>query len=78
MDSIYEINLDEVYVKALQASAAQDSNGRSDPSKTDSMMILSFRHEVRDFEYPPLTEDDEVAKEKLETFLKTWGKNQTV
>ena len=78
MDRIYEINLDEIYVKALQVSVAQDGNGRSDPSKTDSMMILSFRHEVRDFEYPPLTDDDEVAKQKLETFLKTWGKNQTV
>eukprot|EP00944_MAST-04C_sp_MAST-4C-sp1_P013440 g13440.t1 len=78
MDRIYEINLDEIYVKSLQLSVAGDGNGRSDPSKADSMMILSFRHEVRDFEYPPLTDDDKVAKQKLETFLKTWGKNQTV
>ena len=37
-------------------------------SKADSILIVSSRHEFQSVEYPPLTEDDEITKKKLNDF----------
>ncbi len=47
-------------------------------SKADSILIVSSRHEFQSVEYPPLTEDDEITKKKLNEFFKSIGNSKTV
>ena len=47
-------------------------------TKTEALSIISFRHELGDFEYPPLSEEEKSGKTKLIEFLGISGNTKHV
>jgi hypothetical protein len=47
-------------------------------SRVEASAIVSRRHEIKTYEYPPLTEEQDKDKVKLENYFKEQGMNQTV